>query len=254
MQLAEYFRPGALTRALHSYGVIAQERSWSVGHKLDLYLLCRRAFSDAGDEAELLSAFSHVHASLAKYWQVFRPRGPGSQGSPQALFAILRASAPTFGMRSGTRLRTLRPEQRVEVWSFFLALREIKANKGFPTMAASKFAHFFNPDLFPIYDTEVVWNQVFARFQPEFDAFCRDQGHAGNVEGAQWLANYVSWAAHLIQGLDASARDEFADWMKGQAPGHAALDNGSSIAHELDACLFEFAAIGAAAIEARLAR
>lgn len=251
MQLAEYFRPGAFTRALHRYGVIARERKWSVGHKLDLYLLSRRAFANEGEESERLSAFSKVHESLAKYWQVFRPHGPGSQGSPQALFTILRASASTFGMNSGVGLRTLRPEQRVEVWSFFMDLRAIKANKGFPTMAASKFAHFFNPDLFPIYDTEVVWKQVFARYKPDFDAFCRDRGLAENVEGAQWLANYVSWAAHLAQCLDPSARDEFAEWLETQAPGHAALDKSASIAHELDACLFEFTSIGATGLEAR---
>ena len=39
-------------------------------------------------------------------------------------------------------------------------------------MVVSKFLHFYNPGLFPIYDNKVIWNQVFRRFRNDFRDFC----------------------------------------------------------------------------------
>ena len=32
-------------------------------------------------------------------------------------------------------------------------------------MPVSKFLHFYNPGLFPIYDTEMIFNKVLKRFK-----------------------------------------------------------------------------------------
>jgi hypothetical protein len=39
-------------------------------------------------------------------------------------------------------------------------------------MTVSKFLHFYNPGLFPIYDNAVIWDKVLRRFRNDFRDFC----------------------------------------------------------------------------------
>jgi hypothetical protein len=62
-------------------------------------------------------------------------------------------------------------------------------------MAVSKFIHFYNPSLFPIYDNEVVEYKVFARFRTDYREFCDGAGLDSSANGADFLRNYVCWAS-----------------------------------------------------------
>ena len=44
-------------------------------------------------------------------------------------------------------------------------MRDLKPVAGYPVMAVSKFLHFYNPALFPIYDNLVIWNGVLGYFR-----------------------------------------------------------------------------------------
>jgi hypothetical protein len=51
-------------------------------------------------------------------------------------------------------------------------MRSFKPVANWPVMAVSKVLRFYNPELFPIYDNEVIWNKVLKRFRHEFKTFC----------------------------------------------------------------------------------
>ena len=55
------------------------------------------------------------------------------------------------------------PKTALSLESRLAKMRRIKPNQDFPVMTVSKFLHFYNPGLFPIYDTEMIWEKVFKR-------------------------------------------------------------------------------------------
>jgi hypothetical protein len=90
----------------------------------------------------------------------------------------------------------------------------IKPNAGYPVMTVSKFLHFYNPALFPIYDTEVVENRVLKRFRGEFRAFCVDAGVPNDTgESAAFLRSYGCWGSSLVAGAHSAFMDRFLAWL-----------------------------------------
>lgn len=247
--LSERFQQPAIDLALAAYSSVAHARDWSVGHKLDLYREGRRAFLPDRPIHARREAFATIYAALKRYWQVFRPRGPGPRGDPTQLFDLLADFAPMFGPESARTLGNIDSADCGDLQSFFWALRDIKEMHSFPTMAVSKFAHFFNPSLFPIYDTEVIWNQVFRVHGRECDAFCRSAGRPLRAVGDVWLVNYVLWASSLVQGATAQGGQRaFESWLGTEAPEHPLLRDSVGGRLDLSAALFEFVAIGSAAL------
>jgi hypothetical protein len=123
-------------------------------------------------------------------------------------------------------------------------MQGIKPHKGFPVMAVSKFLHFYNPGLFPIYDHEVVWNKVFGHFGTDFRNFCAAAKITYDVgDTAFFYRNYLSWASSLLSSAHEEFMRVFVEWL-GKQPG-ADLASRSFNCRMLYATAFEFTAIGA---------
>ena len=129
-------------------------------------------------------------------------------------------------------------------------MQGIKPKRGYPTMAVSKFLHFYNPSLFPIYDSEAIWEGVFmGRFRNDFREFCRtaDIPYEAVIQQgtATFLRAYMDWASSLLSFAHGSFMQVFVEWLEGQ-PG-VGLRQLTFDASTLYATAFEFTAIGATA-------
>ncbi len=125
-----------------------------------------------------------------------------------------------------------------------------KLRSGEPAvMTFSKFLHFFNPKLFPIYDNAVVRNRVFIAFHEDWMGFCSRSGLDPETTGVDLYANYMRWAAELLAGADSRLADTFAAWFSSRIE---SSEDSLDVFGELrvyQATAFEFIAIGAALLE-----
>jgi hypothetical protein len=171
---------------------------------LDLYDASRCAFDPSSSEELALGHFSRIYYELASpRWQVFRPYGPAACWSPERVFNTIKLELPEFSWRGSINLlnfpKIVTP-QRLD--SCLAGMRGIKPNQDYPHMTVSKFLHFYNPGLFPIYDAKVIWEQVFKRFDSDFRQFCptADIQYARAVQDGseKFLRFYMLWANFLM--------------------------------------------------------
>jgi hypothetical protein len=105
--------------------------------------------------------------------------------------------------------------------------------------AGSKLLHFYNPEFFPIYDTEVIWNKVLTYFKREFSQFGStfsppyDEGYT-----TIFYRNYMCFGTSLLQSAYPRFMRVLAEWM-GKLPG-AGLANRDFEAERLFATAYEF--------------
>jgi hypothetical protein len=156
-----------LDRCLSAYARRTKKRGWWVSEKARLYAEAERAFAADPPDPE---PFAEIYRTLRGYWQVFRN---GRGWSPRKVLAVL--TSPTCLACSNERLDLVRLGKTRQVEPVWRCLRAMSGVKRLPTgrisaMAASKFLHFFNPGLFPIYDRAVVANKAFPRFAAELHA------------------------------------------------------------------------------------
>lgn len=243
--LKDYFTASGQPRALAAYADFAKGSAWSVPLKMDLYDLSREAFTGTGS----LSAFEKIYSNLVSHWQVFRPHGADECWDAARIFETMRRELAGFDYVSGVSLASFDNDRRHSVMFSLMALEGMKPNTGYPTMTVSKFLHFFNPSLFPIYDTAVMGNKVFARFGPDYRAFCNAANLDPSADGAAFLRNYVCWASSLMAGAGPGFMSAFVAWLEDELPRKrfAALDQ--SFLRTLFATAFEFTAIGGAKAE-----
>ena len=116
-------------------------------------------------------------------------------------------------------------------------------------MTVSKFLHFFNPSLFPIYDTAVVWNKAFRRFGSDYRAFCDGANLDSSADGAAFLRNYVCWASSVMTGAAPDFMSSFVAWLEDELPRKRFASIHPAFLRTLYATAFEFTAIGAAMAE-----
>ncbi len=116
---------------------------------------------------------------------MFRPCSRADCWPPQEIFETIKREFHDFSSRgpvsllnfptSGTGLRL---ETRLA------KVNGIKPKKGYPLMTVSKFLHFYNPGLFPIYDNEVMWKKVCnGRFKSDFREFCYRERIPNSIVG-----------------------------------------------------------------------
>jgi hypothetical protein len=243
--LKDYFTASGQRRALVAYADFEKGSAWSVPLKMDLYDLSREAFATTGS----LLAFARIYDNLVSYWQVFRPHGAAECWDAARIFEAIRRELAGFDHANGVSLMNFDNDKRHSVMFSLMALEGMKPNTGYPTMTVSKFLHFYNPSLFPIYDTAVVWNKVFARFGNDYRAFCDGTNLDKSAEDAAFLRNYVSWASSLMTTAAHDFMPSFVAWLEDEMPRKrfAALDQ--AFLRTLYATAFEFTAIGAARAE-----
>jgi hypothetical protein len=254
--LLHYFQPKGQHRALEAYIKFATGSAWSVSSKMDLYGASRTAFDPRASPEQGFLAFKTIYDTLRGYWQVFRTSKRDSDESPWTatdIFERIRKEFVGFGWDDPVQLPNLLASGKHQTLMLsMLEMRGIKAHKDFPTMTVSKFLHFYNPGLFPIYDNEVVWNRVFKRFkQPDYNDFCASVNLATNADGAAFLRNYMCWGSSLLSSAHARFMPMFVDWLEDELPRRKFEAVGRDTLGRLYATAFEFTAIGAAVFERR---
>ena len=247
MMLRDYFLPEGQQRALAAYGRFACGKGWTIQEKIDLYESSCCAFGAAMGEDDAFRAFENIYKNLAGGWQVFRPDSPIVCWPSRQIFKTIQNEFKEFAWGGTLDLSNFMSSGKQEPLLLKLAKMEgIKSNKGYPVMAVSKFLHFYNPGLFPIYDYQVIWRKVFKRFKGEFKEFCFASKLPYNTEETGvFLRNYVCWASYLIgEAHPPRFMEAFVEWL-GKQPG-CKLPEGKFDARSLFATAFEFTAIGAA--------
>jgi len=203
-----FFHPDLIRAALESYARHrSRSRGWWVSEKVRLYALAEAAF-DRDDPRE--DAFGQVYDTLRAYWQIFRN---GSGWSARRTFRVLMS--PPCRACSPERLDLLRLARGRDVPTVWQCLRAMSGVKTLPAhnvsaMAVSKFLHFFNPTLFPIYDRAVVRNRAFPRFRSRIATSrerWRDPLRLLETDrvydaGLGEYLHYLLWAADCVSSVD----------------------------------------------------
>ena len=134
---------------------VAWGGTWQVSKNLDLYEASQCAFDPSSSADEAYRHFEKIYDELkSSDRQVFRPSSPADCWPPRQIFKTIKREFQEFSWggpvnllnfpKSGTGVRL-----EASLWK----MREIKPMKSsYPHMAVSKFLHFYNPGLFPIYD------------------------------------------------------------------------------------------------------
>ena len=161
MDIRKYFELDGQRRALDGYSRFARGRNhWSVHEKLELYEASRLAFDPTAPKDTALRIFTNeIYNNLESYWQVFRTRLPGTHWTPQQTFDTIKREFSHFAWDSSVTLLNLTTQDKASLLSCLVKMEKIKPHRDYPIMAVSKFLHFYNPALFPIYDTEVIWKK-----------------------------------------------------------------------------------------------
>lgn len=252
-ELRDYFHPPLVEQALDRYAKVANTRGWGISHKLEMYNWAKAAFDSNLSPYAQQREFGYIYDNLKGGWKVFR-NAQGGYWTKQETFEALTKECQTVSRQSGLKLTTLIPESP-ESWSLLAdlgKLRNLKRTNWYPWMPVSKFTHFFNPALFPIYDTEVIWNKVLnGVFRRDYRQWCESCGVAPletDQESARFNLTYTLMAGDAIRSADAGFMDFFAHWFKEQMSGD---DDAYNVLDEIGtyyATAFEFVAIGAAHI------
>ncbi len=198
-----FFRPGRIDDVLAAYARRRKTRGWWVSEKARLYGLADAAFSSGcGDGC----AMREIHATLRGYWQIFRN---GEGWSAERVHRVLGSPPCRACGREALDLPALAAGRDLRmVWGCLKAMSGVKQLPAgnISAMAVSKFLHFFNPRLFPIFDRAVVRNQAFPHFRADIQAACRrweaalaplraDQEYA---RGLNDYVHYLIWAAETV--------------------------------------------------------
>jgi hypothetical protein len=241
--LLSYFESDIQQR--NALGAVAR-RSWlAPSENLNLYDISRRAFDPALSAEE---EFHVIYETLVGRWQVFRPRSSRDCWSSRRVFNKITGEFSEFSWRGSVSLLTPQDDwAHSRLRSPLAGMRGIKRKNGYPHMTVSKFLHFYNPGLFPIYDTAVIWNKVFKHFRNDFRDYCVRKeipyNQAINDDTEAFLLQYMGWASFLLSARHRNFMQVFVDWLDQQEG--AALSSRGFDPHTLYATAFEFTAIGA---------
>ena len=261
--LVAYFQSEELAhRALDRYLGFANDRDWRIigdGGKLQLYDWASQAFDPATPADDALDAFRRMYSAVAGWPGVQRG---GSLAPAEEVFTVLRSPAHRFlydGSITLARLKHPTPEATA-LEEFLPLVQFLKPTQRYPWMAVTKVMHFVNPGLFPIWDTDVLWNKVMwpgpaegnASFRRAYQSFCKEHEFHVLENGAVFVHNYVLWAAHHIQQADDSFMAWFEEWMQQRFPNDIPKYSSARRLRSLYATAFEFVAIGAAYLELRI--
>ena len=253
--LTHYFSNRELAdKALDRYMRFAVDRRWCVGGpygKSRLYQLGRQAFSQGSSLPVAELAFREAYG-IVRSWPGVQ-RG-GTLASWDDVFKAIRSGCGRLvGQMAGDLSSLAYPSPSLRAMERFLsALSFIKPTKRYPWMPVSKILHICNPGLFPIWDVDVMWNQVMwerAPFRREYAAFCQSRGFNPTTNEHVFNLNYTLWAASYIQDADSDFMTWFGAWLGMNYRSDIAAARLEQAVSTLYATAFEFVAIGAAYLE-----
>ena len=122
------------------------------------YAASWRAFDPSSSRDEALRDFSTIYNVLTYDFQVFRPQSPSDCWPPEKIFDTIKREFVEFSWRGTINLLIFgKSETAPGLESCLAKLQGIKPKRQYPLMTVSKFLHFYNPSLFPIYDNKMIW-------------------------------------------------------------------------------------------------
>ncbi|MFO0969805.1 MAG: hypothetical protein U0793_29975 [Gemmataceae bacterium] len=249
--LVDYFQDGRWRPALRRYAQYAEQSGWSLAHRFALYGQAKIAFDASTDEESRGQAFEYVYNSLRDYAQVFR--GAASRWDAETAFTFFTEHQAECGPQSVRTLESLSKSETNQILLPFLDklhdIRILTGSTGYPVAAASRFLHFFNPHLFPIFDDILTNREVLQVFGAEFDRYIADTGAGGWNDDSAFYGQYVLWASRHIQLADPELFDDFATWFGVQVEGEEDDNGVLAEIKTYHAALFEFVAVGAAKLQ-----
>lgn len=248
-------------QALRNYFIAWGDRRWLV-REMSLYNASRDAFHSELAPQKAMREFEEIDSQLTGYWQVFRPYPREACWPPEKIHETIKRQFNEFSWSGPiTLLNFLKSGSGLRLQVSLETMRGIKPNQGYPIMTVSKFLHFYNPALFPIYDEKVVWGKVFRRFGNEFRGFCDTTAGIrwNNDYTPLWFHNYTCWASFLMSNAHVKFMQVFVDWLDAELEGlkkqlGTYLPTRKYDPATLYARAFEFTATGAAVIESGEAR
>jgi len=251
--LRSYFENETHQRhALNNFFTAWGDDRW-ITREVNLYNASQGAFYSQLDSSSALREFRKIDNELTGYWQVFRPYSRDACWTPEKIHSTIKREFAEFAWTcSVTLMNFLKSGTGPRLQASLETLRQIKPNQGFPIMTVSKFLHFYNPALFPIYDTAVIWNKVCnGCFKSDFRSFCHAEDlpyqRFTNDDTVDFLPAYMCWANSLLSVAHARFMQAFVEWLSEKTgPAFATRKYDPMTIY---ARAFEFTATGAAVIE-----
>lgn len=260
-RIEDYFQREDQRHALDKYAEVSKARGWWVSQKVSMYQDSHKGFDVAEPQFESFNrVFKILKGEFGRGFGVFRgiPRATDCKHwSAQRIWETIKKEFARFTWDGSVTLQTLLGDGNyMELLKPLEAMKGIKFKKDYPVMAVSKFLHFYNPGLFPIYDGVEIWKWgLRKRFDGDYRRFLKSAGlqpAPETFDTPQFLLNYMCWASHLISSAWEGFMEVFVDWLYVQVDRekHAGVPSPDMPSRErlgtLFATAFEFTAIGAA--------
>ena len=249
MRLSEYFHPPHLRKALAKYAM-DMGSDWPITGKLDLYNAGKLAFASDADETEKRASFDQIYDELKRRGVFNGPSGPCWDA--ETVYSTLVQRCGDCSVSSGLTLHSLGSDARagVKIRATLDSMTDLKPMGEYPHMAVSKFLHFFNPRLFPIYDRDFIWKKVCVRaFGEEYREMCSRLGMIAYETTAAFNLNYTKWAGECVAQASPGFMGCFGDWFRREVGNHPDPQDVLGEIEHYHATAFEFVAIGAASLE-----
>lgn len=230
-------------------------KGWTVGDRLKLYDLSRLAFNPNASPTAAAIHFRQIYDDLVRVpncggWGIAR-NASGPMWTSDKTFETIRVEFSKFAWDGKVSLLNL--SGTTDVLPSLEKMRSFKPVADWPVMAVSKVLHFYNPELFPIYDVEVIWRKVLTRFKAEFKAFCLAHSRPWDFgDTPTFYRNYMAWGKCLLSAGHPRFMEVFKVWLDAQ-PG-ANLSKRPYDASRLFATAYEYMIIGAYAISEKIAK
>ena len=246
MSSVVYFEnEAAQKRALEACRMFLGGRDWAVGDRLKLYDLSHEAFRSNKGVASFHKIYEElVRPPRAGGWGIAR-NAAGPLWPAERTFETLRDDFHQFAWGgSVTLLNFGKSKVEATLLPLLEKMRTLKPVSDWPTMAVSKVLHFYNPELFPVYDNEVIWKKVLKVFGNEFREFCRAYSPPYDMgDTPVFYRNYMSWGSALLASAHSHFMQSFVEWLNDQLG--ADLSQRVFDASRLYAMAFEYTIIGA---------
>lgn len=236
-------------RALEACRSFLGGKDWAVSARLKLYDASRYAFNPNCPTGDDLGWFRKIYDDLvlpapAGGWGIAR-NASGPLWSAEKTLHTIKHEFSSCSWSKGVALMNFRNVSiQPPLVSSLEKMRTFKPVAHWPVMAVSKVLHFYNPELFPIYDNEVICNKVLRRFKNEFREFCMASSPPYDFGDTPiFYRNYMFWGASLLASAHPRFMDVFAEWLAKQ-PG-VDLSKRQFDVSRLFATAYEYVIIGA---------
>lgn len=217
--------------------------------RFDLYEMSRRAFDVGISANDAMNEFRQIYDQLVRParsggWGIGR-NAAGPLWTAEQTFQNVTVGLSDFPWGGSVDLLNFRNvSNQSSLLPILERMRSLKPVADWPTMAVSKVLHFYNAELFPIYDSEVIWKMVLARFKKEFKDFCVASSRPWDFgDTPTFYVNYMNWGSYMLGQAHPQFMKVFEGWLAEQPTANLSTRNFD--ASRLFATAYEYTIIGA---------